>query len=81
MSSVQQLPQLFPGKETAQMIGVAPATLPVWRCTKRYPLKFVRVGRKIMYRLEDIQEFLAARTCNGDGTEARPRRRARRAAR
>jgi hypothetical protein len=44
------------------MMDVTPATLAVWRCTKRYPLRYIKVGSKVRYRLADIESFLALRT-------------------
>jgi hypothetical protein len=32
---------------------------------KRYPLKYIHVGRRIKYRPEDIDAFIAARTETG----------------
>jgi len=65
-------------KRTAQLLDVTEPTLAVWRSTKRYPLKFVRVGRAIRYRLSDVEEFLRLRTESGDGAStAYHRRRAR----
>ena len=49
-------------EETATYLRVKPQTLATWRCTQRYPLPYVRVGRAIRYRLTDVQEFLRART-------------------
>jgi predicted DNA-binding transcriptional regulator AlpA len=44
-----------------------------WRCTKRYDLPFVKIGRVIRYRESDIQNFLEQHTvrpasgAEGDG--------------
>lgn len=48
--------------EVSKLLGVSIDTLAVWRCTKRYPLPYVRVGRSIRYRLDDVEEFLNSRT-------------------
>ena len=54
---------LITESEAAAYMGVKPQTLATWRCTKRYPLPFIRVGRRaIRYRLTDIEKFLADRT-------------------
>jgi excisionase family DNA binding protein len=53
---------LLTTEETAAWLGVSPGTLIVWRCTGRYPLPFIKVGRRVMYRREDILEFLNHRT-------------------
>lgn len=48
--------------EAANILGVTEGTLAVWRCTKRYQLPFVKIGRKIFYRSEDINAFVESRT-------------------
>ena len=48
--------------EAANMLGLEPQTLSNWRCTKRYPLPFIRCGRSIRYRALDIENFLECRT-------------------
>lgn len=48
--------------EAAQFLGVKPTTLQVWRCTNRYPLKFIKVGRLVRYRQSSLDAFLAQRT-------------------
>ena len=48
--------------EAAEALGVTIGTLAVWRCTKRYQLPFVKIGRKIFYRSEDINAFVESRT-------------------
>lgn len=54
-------PLLTP-EETAGLLGVAPGTLAVWRATRRYALKFVKVGRSVRYRRADVDAFIVART-------------------
>lgn len=49
-------------KDAAEFLGVTVPTLNVWRCTGRYSLPFIRVGRKIRYRLSDLEKFLESRT-------------------
>ena len=53
---------LLDEKETAAILDVSVGTLQVWRCTKRYPLPYVRVGRNIRYQRSAILAFIAART-------------------
>jgi hypothetical protein len=45
----------------ARALGVAKDTLSVWRSTKRYPLRYVRIGRRIFYKVEDILSFIESR--------------------
>jgi excisionase family DNA binding protein len=47
--------------EVADILGVTDGTLAVWRCTKRYCLPFVKIGRKIFYRSEDVKAFVESR--------------------
>ena len=48
--------------EAAEILGVKPETLTVWRCVKRYDLPYVRVGRSIRYRQSDLEAWLERRT-------------------
>jgi excisionase family DNA binding protein len=43
-------------------LGVSRATLQAWRCTRRVNLPFIKVGRLVRYRQEDIDAFIAAHT-------------------
>jgi len=67
--------ELIDTREAATRLQVTPETLAVWRCTRRYPLKFVKVGRKVRYRPADIEEFLDKRTMSGVPEPVRDRRR------
>jgi excisionase family DNA binding protein len=59
---------LLTRKEAAAYLGVESKTLDVWASTKRYPLKFIKVGRLAKYRIQDLDEFLTRRTVNaGEG--------------
>lgn len=48
--------------DAARYLSVQPGTLRVWACERRYPLPFVKVGRAVRYRIEDLDAFIAART-------------------
>lgn len=54
-------------KQAAKILDVSPHTLDVWRATNRYPLPFVRIGRKIRYRMSDLCEFINVNVCNSGG--------------
>lgn len=56
------LRNLLKPEVAAAILGVDVKTLAVWRCTKRYPLPWVRVGRNVMYKPEDVQAFIESRT-------------------
>ncbi|AUH49545.1 hypothetical protein CXB49_01160 [Chromobacterium sp. ATCC 53434] len=47
--------------EAAEWLGLSPYTLNEWASTGRYGLRYYRIGRKCMYRLSDLQAFVAAR--------------------
>jgi len=50
--------KLLTPKETAEILGVTVGTLQIWRATRRYPLNYIKSGRLIRYRSEDIQAFI-----------------------
>jgi hypothetical protein len=52
--------QLLTRSAAAAHLGVQPQTLAVWACTKRYPLPYVKIGRRVMYRLTDLEAFVMA---------------------
>jgi hypothetical protein len=59
-------PVLLTEAETGKYMHIAPATLTKWRCTKQYNLKYIKIGNRIMYSLDDIKEFLRSRTRGGE---------------
>ena len=52
---------LLTPQDVADRLGVSTTTLSTWRCTKRYPLPYVKVGRLVRYRLADLDAFELAR--------------------
>jgi hypothetical protein len=48
--------------EAADVLRIKPQTLAVWRSTKCYSLRYIKVGHLVRYRLEDLQAFLRERT-------------------
>lgn len=52
---------LLTEQQAAQVLGVKPSTLQVWRATKRYALPYVKVGRLVRYRLSALNGFLDSR--------------------
>lgn len=53
---------LISSADASRILGVSNGTLAVWRCTGRYNLAYVKVGSRIRYRLEDIEQFIQERT-------------------
>lgn len=52
----------FSHKTSAEYLGVTENTLNVWRCTKRYPIPFIKVGARVFYWKKDLDAWLASRT-------------------
>lgn len=46
----------------AELLGVTPGTLEVWRSTKRYAIPYIRVGRLIRYQRAALDAWLLSRT-------------------
>jgi hypothetical protein len=61
MHSDIRIPRLLDEQTTASLIGVAPSTLAIWRSSKRYPLPYVKCGRLVRYREEDVAAFIENR--------------------
>ena len=61
---------LLTPKQAAEILGVTIGTLAVWRCTARYPLPFVKIGRRVMYRQNDIDNFIENGVSNLSEVEA-----------
>lgn len=56
--------------EAASRLGVSPSTLATWRCTRRYPLEYVKVGRNVRYREAAILDFISQRTVGVENPES-----------
>ena len=54
-------PNLLSRTEAADYLGVKPHTLAVWKCTDRYSLTCVKIGRLAKYRKSDLDEFIQRR--------------------
>jgi predicted site-specific integrase-resolvase len=57
---------LLPPPDVGELLSVSERTLEYWRYQGRGPA-FVRVGKRVRYRLSDVEAFLAA---NRQTTEA-----------
>jgi predicted DNA-binding transcriptional regulator AlpA len=72
MATVVPSSPLLDEKQTAELLNVTPGTLSVWRCTRRYPLPYIKVGRSVKYRLADIEAFISSRTVVAASESALP---------
>ena len=60
--SIPVNPDLLNDERAAAFIGLENKdTLAVWRCTKRYDLPYIKVGRKVLYHVEDLRAWLESR--------------------
>jgi hypothetical protein len=46
----------------AVYLNAGKQTLVGWRSTKRYALPYVKIGRRVQYRVVDLDAFIKART-------------------
>jgi hypothetical protein len=65
--------RLLPPAAAAEILHTTEGTLAVWRCEKRYPLRFVKIGGKVFYRMTDIEKFIESRMRSGLSEQHQPR--------
>lgn len=53
---------LLTPQDVATRLGISVPTLATWRCTKRYALTYVKIGRLVRYRVSDVEAFEASRS-------------------
>lgn len=53
--------ELLSRTEAADYLRIAPHTLAVWKCTGRYSLPCVKIGRLAKYLKSDLDEFIQRR--------------------
>lgn len=68
VENVQQSKKLMDENEAADFLSISPGTLSVWRSTGRYCIPFVKVGRRVRYRVADLDKWLASRTRTNGAT-------------
>lgn len=61
MQNLANTSKLLTPQQVADQLGVTTHTLAVWRCTKRYPLPYVKSGRLVRYRPTDVAAFIESR--------------------
>lgn len=60
----------FTTQQAAEFLGLREQTLINWRCTGRYDLPFVKMGRLVFYFESDLREFIARRRATNTGQYA-----------
>ena len=59
--------RLLSRQEAADFLGVRPQTLAVWASTGRHSLRFIKVGRLVKYRLDELEAFLQSHSGTSTG--------------
>jgi len=54
--------ELLTPEQTAEKLHTTPGVLATWRHTGRYNLPFIKMGRKVLYKAEDVSKWLDERT-------------------
>lgn len=65
----EDLQRLLVPEEAAYKLGVKVNTLNNWRCQGTKKLPYVKIGRCVRYRLDDINRFIAENILNGSTQE------------
>lgn len=60
-------------KEAAIYLGVKENTLEVWRCKHKGP-RYSKIGSRVLYDVDDLEEFFKARSVDTMESESKPRR-------
>lgn len=56
--------------ELAARLNISPRTLERWRWTGEGP-RFMKVGGRVVYRLEDVEGYEDSRLCSAAGSSSR----------
>lgn len=56
---------LLNNNQAAAYLGVSPRSLEVWRCQKRHPIPYIKVGRLVKYRKVALDAYLESQTVSG----------------
>ncbi len=51
--------QLLSRNAAAKALGIQPQTLACWATSGKYSLPFVKIGSRAMYRVSDLEAFIA----------------------
>jgi hypothetical protein len=69
-----QSDELLTPEQAAKQLHVGLQTLAVWRCHRRYPLAYVKIGSKVLYPQSAIDRFVESRTVTSEPAETSKRR-------
>ncbi|MDA8153208.1 MAG: helix-turn-helix domain-containing protein [Acidithiobacillus sp.] len=62
----EAIPLQINEKLASEVLGVKVSTLTNWRTTGRYNLPYIKVGRLVRYRVEDLAAWIAKRRQGAD---------------
>ena len=54
--------QLLTREQASQFLGVSKGMLAMWDYTKRYNIKYLKIGENVRYRIKDLLDFLEEQT-------------------
>jgi len=57
--------RLLTPAEVAGLLGVRVSTLATWRTRKGHPLAYVKLGKAIRYRSQDVESFINKHVMGG----------------
>ena len=60
---------LIDRKAAAQVLGVSPGTLANWQCSHFRKVPHVKIGRRVMYRRQDLDAWIEKQVVNPVGDE------------
>ena len=55
-------------REAAAYLGIRPNTMEVWRTKHKGP-RYAKIGSRVLYDVDDLEDFFAARSINTRDTE------------
>lgn len=58
----------------AKVLGVSRGTLEVWLSTRRYSVPYYKIGRNVLFKRSELQNFLESRRRGGDTGQVVPPR-------
>lgn len=64
--NIQKEKALVDQAAAAEILQVKPNTLTNWRCTKRYAIPYIKVGRCVRYRVSDLLQFMENTRVTGE---------------
>lgn len=64
MPTIKVAHRMLSTGEAAQFLGRQPQTLTNWRNTDAVRIPYVKIGRRVVYRLADLEAFVAQNTVN-----------------